>query len=62
MSFASDLPCQERVSSDEDHVVGVDGSERGQPVTHDCEQGYKDVVDDVNDVGLPAPDIDPAWY
>ena len=60
VSFAPDLPCQERVASNEDHVVGVDGSERGQPVTHDCEEGYEDVIDDVNNIGLPASDVDPA--
>lgn len=40
------------VMGDVDHVIGVDGTERCQAVTNDCEEGYHDVINDVHDVVL----------
>jgi hypothetical protein len=46
--------------SDVYHVVGIDGSERSETITHDGEQGDQDTVDDVHNIDLLAADIDPA--
>lgn len=48
------------VVCDEDHMVGVDSSERGQAVANNGEEGNENTVDDVNDVELSAADIDPT--
>lgn len=42
------------------HVVRVNGSEGGQAVTHDGEQGHQHAVDDVDGVHLLVADVDPA--
>ena len=46
---------------DEAHVVGVDGAEGGEAVSHDGEEGNEDVVDYVGDVVFTTADADPAW-
>jgi len=50
--FLSFFPGLAVVMRDVDHVIGVDGTEGCQAVTNDCEEGYHDVVDDVNNVVL----------
>jgi hypothetical protein len=50
--FLSFFPGLAVVMRDIDHVIGVDGTEGRQAVTNDCEEGYHDVVDDVNNVVL----------
>lgn len=42
------------------HVVCVNGSEGGQAVAHDGEQGHQHAVDDVDGVHLLVADVDPA--
>lgn len=59
--LAADLPSQKCVMRHEDHMVGINGPERSQTITHDGEKCDQNVVDDVNDVKLPSADIDPAW-
>lgn len=49
-----------RVMNDKGHVVRVNGSEGGQAVAHDGEQGYQHAVNDVDGVYLLVADIDPA--
>lgn len=61
MALASDLPSQKCVVCDKDHVVGVDGTERGQSVTHDGEQGDQNIVNDVDYIELSSTNIDPAY-
>lgn len=59
--LAADFPSQKRVMRDEGHMVGINGPEGRQTITHDGEKSDQNVVDDVNDVKLLSADIDPAW-
>lgn len=58
--LAADLPSQKCVMRDEGHMVGINGPEGSQTITHDGEKCDQNVVDDVNDVKLPSADIDPT--
>lgn len=60
-ALAANLPRQECVVSDENHVVRIDGTERGQSISHNCEQGDEDVVNDVDNIELSSSNIDPAY-
>lgn len=48
-SFANS-PGQMGIVGDENHVVGVNCSERSQSVTHNGEESYQDIVDDIDHV------------
>ena len=58
--FSTAGPCVVMVVGDVDHVVGVYGSERGEAVANDSEEGDEDAVDDMHDVNLATTNVDPA--
>lgn len=46
--------------SNKNHMVCVDDAEGNQSVSHDCEEGNEDIVDDINDIIFSTADIDPT--
>lgn len=45
---------------DIDHVIGIDGTERGQSIAHDRKEGDKGVVNDIDQVVLFGSDRNPS--
>lgn len=43
-----------------DHVICIYGAERSEAVSDNGEEGNEDTVDDVNNINLLSPDIDPT--
>lgn len=60
MLFPPQAPAEVVVVRNKDHVVCIDRSEGGEPVTHDCEEGNEDVIDDIDNVLFSRADGDPA--
>jgi hypothetical protein len=60
-SLPTAAPCHAVVVHYETHVVGIHYSERDKTVSYNGEESDEDVVDYVDDVVLPASNVDPAY-
>jgi hypothetical protein len=60
-AFFAESPGEVVVVSYEAHVVGVDCAKGGKAVADDGEERDEDVVNYVDDVVVPATDVDPAF-
>lgn len=48
------------IMCDEDHMIGVDGAERGKAIANDTKEGDEYAVDNVDNVDLATTDVDPT--
>lgn len=53
-------PGETVVVGDKEHVIRVDGSERGQAVADDGEECDKDIINHIHDIELLAANVYPA--